>query len=215
MNHKKGIGIIWIISIVIVLIIVIIGLYFIFQKKNGNDVNNLDMSNKSKVSNFQSCDDNNVCTIDNYDSDNKICINNLIIPCCGNNVCEKDETISSCPIDCKCPILEGIINSDVYKSPIDGDSVIDFNEYKNSQYEIDFANAVPAVNIGNQKYRVSCRRGSKVGENPNYYYCGNRFEEDITPLLIFDENGIIQKQYNIQLIVDSISKKTVEVKCIN
>jgi hypothetical protein len=56
-----------------------------------------------------SCDDKNACTEDvctaatNYE-----CRNNQITPCCGNDICETGETISSCVVDCS----TGCINSD-------------------------------------------------------------------------------------------------------
>lgn len=44
------------------------------------------------------CDDNNPCTEDVMEEG--ACANNPIIPCCGNNVCEKNEE-DKCAADCK------------------------------------------------------------------------------------------------------------------
>ena len=47
------------------------------------------------------CNDNNNCTIDSYDYHEQKCVNEPIIPCCGNGVCDEDaEIYSSCPGDC-------------------------------------------------------------------------------------------------------------------
>jgi len=51
-----------------------------------------------------SCSDDNKCT-DDYCSEGTsyTCKHTPIIPCCGNNLCEKDERCTSCPDDCgKC-----------------------------------------------------------------------------------------------------------------
>lgn len=45
------------------------------------------------------CDDQNPCTEDI--SENGKCINRQIEPCCGNSLCEFDETEESCSADCK------------------------------------------------------------------------------------------------------------------
>ncbi len=44
------------------------------------------------------CNDNDPCTNDAIEND--ICVNNPIVPCCGNNVCEENEQ-DSCAADCK------------------------------------------------------------------------------------------------------------------
>lgn len=44
------------------------------------------------------CNDNDPCTSDA--AENGICFNNPVVPCCGNNVCEKNEQ-DSCAADCK------------------------------------------------------------------------------------------------------------------
>ena len=45
------------------------------------------------------CNDNNPCT--NDVTENGVCINKPIAPCCGNNICEAGEDSSNCPNDCK------------------------------------------------------------------------------------------------------------------
>ncbi len=48
-----------------------------------------------------SCDDNDPCTEDicNAETDYE-CEHNPIVPCCGNNICEKEESYETCSIDC-------------------------------------------------------------------------------------------------------------------
>ena len=50
------------------------------------------------------CDDNNKCTKDSYDYHQQKCLNGIIVPCCGNGICDKEvETYSICSTDCpKC-----------------------------------------------------------------------------------------------------------------
>jgi len=45
------------------------------------------------------CNDNNPCT--NDVTENGVCNHKAIIPCCGNNICEKGEDTINCPNDCK------------------------------------------------------------------------------------------------------------------
>ena len=45
------------------------------------------------------CDDKNPCTEDVLEDEK--CINKLVEPCCGNEICEFDETEESCSADCK------------------------------------------------------------------------------------------------------------------
>lgn len=48
-----------------------------------------------------SCDDDNKCTKDSYDYNRQTCLNKTVIPCCGNNICDKGaETSSNCSADC-------------------------------------------------------------------------------------------------------------------
>ena len=47
----------------------------------------------------QECDDQNPCTEDILE--NGKCVNNQIEPCCGNSLCEFDETEESCSTDCR------------------------------------------------------------------------------------------------------------------
>lgn len=48
-----------------------------------------------------SCDDPNKCTEDYCNADTDFeCKHKQIIPCCGNSICEEDETTSSCSKDC-------------------------------------------------------------------------------------------------------------------
>ena len=47
------------------------------------------------------CDDDNKCTKDSYDYYGQKCINKTIIPCCSNEICDKDaETYLNCSTDC-------------------------------------------------------------------------------------------------------------------
>jgi hypothetical protein len=47
------------------------------------------------------CEDDNKCTKDKYDYHEQRCVNEVTIPCCGNEICDKDfETYSICPVDC-------------------------------------------------------------------------------------------------------------------
>ncbi|MAG20498.1 hypothetical protein CL618_03640 [archaeon] len=57
------------------------------------------------------CDDLNVCTLDKYNENFDKCEYEAIVPCCGDNICEKSESCNleihetSCSEDCKlkCP----------------------------------------------------------------------------------------------------------------
>lgn len=51
---------------------------------------------------LSSCDDRDICTEDtcSFSTDYK-CNHIKLDPCCGNNICEKDETIQICNKDCK------------------------------------------------------------------------------------------------------------------
>jgi len=61
------------------------------------------------------CDDDNKCTKDSYDYHEKKCINELIIPCCGNGICDEDvETYSSCPVDCLNCDDNDILTTDIF-----------------------------------------------------------------------------------------------------
>jgi len=47
------------------------------------------------------CDDDNKCTKDSYDYYQRKCVNKVIIPCCGNGICDKGaESRSDCSTDC-------------------------------------------------------------------------------------------------------------------
>jgi len=48
------------------------------------------------------CDDTNECTTDSFDYPKHECINEPIIPCCGNGICDEEtaETYLSCSKDC-------------------------------------------------------------------------------------------------------------------
>lgn len=48
------------------------------------------------------CDDDNKCTKDSYDYHQQECFNKIIIPCCGNKICDEGaEKFSNCPADCQ------------------------------------------------------------------------------------------------------------------
>ena len=49
------------------------------------------------------CGDKDICTRDYFDYINETCVNEPIIPCCGNGKCESGETYTICPSDCKRP----------------------------------------------------------------------------------------------------------------
>ena len=65
--------------------------------KNQNE-EGIDCGGKCKPCEKQSseCNDNNLCTSDIVE--NSVCVNKPIVPCCGNNICEEQET---CPADCQ------------------------------------------------------------------------------------------------------------------
>ena len=47
------------------------------------------------------CDDNNACTTDYCDEKtNYVCKHDIIIPCCGNYICDDDEDPGNCEVDC-------------------------------------------------------------------------------------------------------------------
>jgi len=50
----------------------------------------------------QDCDDNNECTLDEYDYHEQKCVNKPILDvvCCGNGICELEETYENCVVDC-------------------------------------------------------------------------------------------------------------------
>ena len=51
-----------------------------------------------------SCNDNNACTNDYCDEDtNYECKYDMLVPCCGNGICESDENFENCLADCKAP----------------------------------------------------------------------------------------------------------------
>src|SRR3989338_7559755 len=66
------------------------------------DTNNNDICDSDEKKCPDSCNDNNLCTKDYCGSEtNYICKNDIITPCCGNNLCENGESTSSCSVDCK------------------------------------------------------------------------------------------------------------------
>ncbi|MFH1850057.1 MAG: hypothetical protein ABH879_07810 [archaeon] len=47
------------------------------------------------------CDDSDVCTVDVCsEATNYICQHEAVVPCCGNGICEADESTCSCAEDC-------------------------------------------------------------------------------------------------------------------
>lgn len=55
------------------------------------------------------CNDNNACTTDTCSAAGT-CSNALLVPCCGNNVCEVGESCSSCSADCKSGTINTAVN---------------------------------------------------------------------------------------------------------
>ncbi|NIO23048.1 MAG: PGF-pre-PGF domain-containing protein [Candidatus Aenigmarchaeota archaeon] len=49
------------------------------------------------------CDDENLCTTDICSESSRTCSNEPVIPCCGDGLCESNETYSNCCLDCSCP----------------------------------------------------------------------------------------------------------------
>lgn len=52
---------------------------------------------------IKDCDDKDECTEDSFDYEKQICVNEEIISCCGNEICETRETYLTCPQDCPNP----------------------------------------------------------------------------------------------------------------
>ena len=59
-----------------------------------------------------SCEDNNSCTLDLCsETTNFSCSHASIVPCCGNAVCEDNETCYDCNEDCgKCTSLQEVMD---------------------------------------------------------------------------------------------------------
>ena len=67
----------------------------------GNEICEVGETYPGCAADCPNCDDNNECTIDDYDYHEQECISEPVIPCCGNDICDKDaEDYSSCPADC-------------------------------------------------------------------------------------------------------------------
>jgi len=67
----------------------------------GNTACELGETYQSCARDCPSCDDDNKCTKDRYDYHKQQCANDIIIPCCGNKICDKGvEKYSNCPADC-------------------------------------------------------------------------------------------------------------------
>ena len=67
----------------------------------GNSICELEETYETCVRDCPNCNDENECTEDSYDYHKQNCTNELIIPCCGNNICDEDaETDLDCLIDC-------------------------------------------------------------------------------------------------------------------
>jgi len=50
-----------------------------------------------------SCDDGNICTQDFCSSQTNFeCVNKVLSPCCGDDICEPPEDVYKCDLDCKC-----------------------------------------------------------------------------------------------------------------
>lgn len=59
--------------------------------------------NESIQKQCPSCEDSNPCTKDSCSEDTDYeCVHEPVIPCCGNSVCEQEESWSSCTEDCEC-----------------------------------------------------------------------------------------------------------------
>jgi len=70
----------------------------------GNTVCEIGETYQNCARDCPNCDDDNKCTKDSYDYYQRKCANKVIIPCCGNGICDKGvETYTNCLTDCpKC-----------------------------------------------------------------------------------------------------------------
>lgn len=70
--------------------------------KNANSIcDSKEAEGSEALSCPESCDDSDSCTFDVCDESTSFeCVNRAIRPCCGNDVCEKGESSSTCEEDC-------------------------------------------------------------------------------------------------------------------
>jgi len=67
----------------------------------GNGICELGETYEDCVRDCPDCNDENQCTEDSYDYHGQKCVNKIIVPCCGNGICDEDvETYLDCPTDC-------------------------------------------------------------------------------------------------------------------
>ena len=67
----------------------------------GNSVCETEETYSNCAKDCPNCNDGNKCTKDSYDYHELKCVNKLIIPCCGNEICDEGaETYLDCPTDC-------------------------------------------------------------------------------------------------------------------
>ncbi len=67
----------------------------------GNEICEVGETYPECAADCPNCDDNNECTVNDYDYHDQECISEPVTPCCGNDICDKDaEDYSGCPADC-------------------------------------------------------------------------------------------------------------------
>lgn len=113
----------------------------------GNAVCEIGESYENCAKDCPNCDDDNKCTKDRYDYHNQKIINEIIIPCCGNKICDEGtEKSSNCMADCPNCNDNNKLTTDSFnyktqkcENPI---THYFFNDFENDNKGWDFYNAV-------------------------------------------------------------------------